>query len=78
MLYLHQYDIFGDTFLEGLVDSLSAVEFEKNLDALHDVWNSREEQFHSPPQLFDYFRQYKATVFKESMIKPIRMKSWIG
>ena len=33
--YLH--DIFGiyqgDTFLEGLVDSPSAVEFEKNLDA---------------------------------------------
>ena len=55
--YLH--DIFGiyqgDTFLEGLVDSPSAVEFEKNLDALHDVWNSREEQFHSPPQFFLLF-----------------------
>ena len=78
--YLH--DSFGmhqgDTFLEGLVDSPSAVEFEKNLDALHDVWNSREEQFHSPPQFFYYFRQHKATVFKESMIKPIHMKAGLG
>ena len=45
---------------------------------MQDVWNAREEQFNSPPQFFDYFKKHKAAVFKESMIKPVRMKAGLG
>ena len=78
--YLH--DIFGhqqgSTFVQGLVDASSSSEFDENLNALRDVWNAREEQFNSPPQFFDYFKKHKAAVFKESMIKPVRMKAGLG
>ena len=76
------FEIFGGqrgtTFVEGLADASSATDFDTSLAALENVWNEREQSFSSPPQFFSYFKQYKVPVFKESMIKPIRVKAGLG
>lgn len=73
------FEIFGgqrgNTFVEGLADSSSDVDFDEKLSALEEIWNTREELFSSPPQFFPYFKRYKSPIFKESMIKLIRVKA---
>ena len=64
------FDIFGGqcgtTFVEGLVDTDSEGDFDRKLAEFKDIWN---------PQFFEYFLRNKATVFKESMIRPVRVKA---
>ncbi len=68
----------GSTFMEGLVDSSSSDEFDENLQVLEVIWNNREQQINSPPQFFSYFKKNKVAVFKDSMIKPVRIKGGLG
>ena len=68
----------GTTFIEGLADASSESDFDKKLEALEDVWNNRERVYSTAPQFFSYFSKYKAKVFKESMIKPIRIGAGLG
>ena len=42
------------------------------------IWNSRETPFNSPPQFFNYFQTNKAALFKDAMIKPVRVKAGLG
>ena len=65
----------GTTFIEGLADASSESDFDKKLEALEDVW---ERVYSTAPQFFSYFSKYKAKVFKESMIKPIRIGAGLG
>ena len=64
----------GSTFIEGLADATSTDDFDEHLKALEVVWNNRERQINSPLKLSLYFKKNKATVFKDSMIKPVRIK----
>ena len=76
------FEIFGGqrgtTYVEGLVDASSDKDFDRMLSNLEDVWNKREEQFSSLPQFFSFFKTYKSSIFKESMIKPVREKAGLG
>ena len=67
------FDIFGGqrgtTFVEGLADADSESDFDSKLAKFENVWN---------PQFFDYFLKNKASIFKESMIKPVRIKAGLG
>ena len=68
----------GTTFIEGLADASSESEFDDKLGTLEDIWNDREKLYSTVPQFFSYFCKYKAKVFKESMIKPIRKEAGLG
>ena len=75
-------EIFGGqnqtTFIEGLADANSERDFDEKLGVLEDVWNDRERLYSATAQFFSYFSKYKAKVFKESMIKPVRKRAGLG
>ena len=68
-------DIFGsrcgNTYQEGLVDSASMQEFDERLEALKQVWNSREGPS-SSPRFYGYFLQYQADVVRNHMRRDLR------
>ena len=66
------------TFIEGLADANSERDFDEKLGVLEDVWNDRERLYSATAQFFSYFSKYKAKVFKESMIKPVRKRAGLG
>ena len=68
----------GTTYIEGLADSISEADFDEKLSTLQKVWDERESPFCSPPQFFTYFCNHKASLFRESMIRPVRTKAGLG
>ena len=77
-------DIFGsrcgNTYQEGLVDSASKQEFDERLEALKQVWDSREGPFapSSGPRFYSYFLQYQADVVRYHMRRDLRESVGLG
>ena len=77
-------DIFGkhvcSRYEEGLVDSVSSVDFESRLQNCKDVWNAREVNYLHPGRalFFDYFVQQYSKVFENTMLKSTRTAAGLG
>ena len=77
-------DIFGkhvcSRYEEGLVDSVSSVDFESRLQNCKDVWNTREMNYLHPGQasFFDYFVEHYSKVFENTMLRSTRTAAGLG
>ena len=77
-------NIFGkhvcSRYEEGLVDSVSSVDFETRLQNCKDVWNAREVNYLHLGQasFFDYFVQQYSKVFENTMLKSTRTAAGLG
>ena len=79
------WDIFGkqigNTYQEGLVDSLSADDFDNRLSQIESIWNSREYAYFSAEDsssFFSYFSTYQSEVVKYHMRKDLRESVGLG
>ena len=77
-------DVFGKTIGEvheaGLVDSVSAEEFDAKLEAYHEIWDKRESAVHPTrsPVFYEWFVSEKGSEIKESMLLPVREAAGLG
>ena len=76
--------MFGKTIWEvheaGLVDSVSAEEFDAKLEAYHEIWDKRESAVHPTrsPVFYEWFVSEKGSEIKESMFLPVREAAGLG
>jgi hypothetical protein len=69
----------GSTYIEGLVDSINIIEFDRNVSKLTDKWRNLEIPSAANIEGFiDWFTKYKAPVIRKSMIRDLREECGLG
>ena len=77
-------DIFGRSedqiHTEGIVDANSSQNFQQRLEALQDVWDSREQECNpgKEPSVFNWFVANKCEEMVDNMLRPIREAAGLG
>ena len=73
-------DIMGKPshFQLGLVDANDSSHLDDLLNNFENIWNVREEPYHSPPDFFSWFKKYQRNVIAESMTREVRIKAGLG
>ena len=62
----------GSVYYEGLADAESAECFDEKLAELKVTWNERSSSF------YEWFVKEKASIFKASVIRPVREAAGLG
>lgn len=68
----------GNTFSEGLVDSVNAKEFSQKLDILERRWDEITKTCSAQPGFYDWFTRNKAATILQTMLKPVREEAGLG
>ena len=75
-------DIFGcqngNVFSEGLVDSENEEVLSQKLPVMEKRWNEFEKEHATQPGFFEWFIRNKATIIRQTMLKPVREEAGLG
>ena len=75
-------DIFGKKlgahYNEGLVDATSEMMYDKVFLSLTRKWREFETSITTLNKFIEWFRSYKSSIVKKSMLRPVREKAGLG